>query len=242
MANGSAAAPTIDQILSIRPVVGAETPQWSPDGKRIAFIGMFGGPPNLWSVPAEGGFPVRHTVNIGEVNFLATRAPLWAPTGEYLSYVSRKSGTDEIWLCPANGDEEFRLSGLGALIHSAVWSPDGSCIAVSCSRTGSYDIYTVDVPTGAHRKLTDGPLNAVMPVFTPNSEQIVYLRLNDAWEDHDVMVINKDGGNARIVVSDTDFFDYTYGKTFGAPSVSADGRTSSFGRSAAATSTSGPRR
>ena len=224
MANGNAAGPTIDQILSIRPVVGAETPQWSPDGKSIAFVGAFGGPPNLYSVPAAGGFPVRLTVNIGDVNFLATRAPLWSPTGEYLSYVSRKSGTDEVWLCPVNGDEEFRLSRLGALIHSAVWSPDGSCIAVSCSRAGSYDVYTVDVPSGAHHKLTKGPLNAVMPVFTPNSEQIVYLRLNDAWEDHDVMIMDKDGGNSRIVVSDTDFFDYTYGKTFGAPSVSADGR------------------
>lgn len=224
MANASTTGPTIDQILSIRPVVGAETPQWSPDGKSIAFIGMFGGPPNLWSVPAEGGFPVRLTVNIGDVNFLATRAPLWSPKGDYMSYVSRKTGTDELWLWPANGDEEFRLSRLGALIHSAMWSPDGSCIAVSCSRAGSYDIYTVDVPSGVHHKLTGGPLNAVMPVFTPNGEQITYLRLNDTWEDHDVMIMDRDGGNARIVVSDTDFFDYTYGKTFGAPSVSADGK------------------
>ena len=222
MTNASTTGPTIDQILSIRPVVGAETPQWSPDGNSIAFLGTFGGPPNLYSVPAQGGFPVRLTVNIGDVNFLATRAPLWAPTGEYMSYISRKSGTDELWLWPSNGDEEFRLSRLGALIHSAVWSPDGSCIAVSCSRAGSYDVYTVDVPSGVHHKLTDGPLNAVMPVFAPNSEQIAYLRLSDTWEDHDVMVMDSDGRNARIVVSDTDFFDYTYGKTFGAPSVSAD--------------------
>ena len=223
MANTSTTGPTLDQILSIRPVVGAETPQWSPDGSSIAFIGMFGGPPNLWSVPAQGGFPLRLTINIGDVNFLATRAPLWSPTGEYLSYVSRKSGTDEVWLWPASGDEEFRLSRLGGLIHSVSWSPDGSCVAVACSRYGSYDVYTVEVPSGKHKRLTDGPLNSVNPVFTPTGENIVYVRLNDTWEDHDVMITDRDGGNQSIVASDTDFFDYTYGKIFGTPYVSANG-------------------
>ena len=216
---------TIDQILSVRPVVGAETPQWSSDGAHVAFVGSFGGPANLWSVPSKGGFPVRLTVNMGEVNFLATRAPMWAPTGDYLSYVSRKSGTDEIWLRPANGDAEIQLSRLGGLIHSAAWAPDGGCVAVASSRYGSYDVYTVDVPSGKAKRLTDGPLYAVNPTFTPDGRRIVYVRLNDTWEDHEVVVMDRDGGNPRVIASDTDLFDYTYGKIFGAPHVSPDGST-----------------
>ena len=223
MASTNTAGPTLDQILSLRPVVGVETPQWSPDGSSIAFVGSFGGPVNLWSVPAKGGFPVRLTINMGDVRFLAARAPMWSPTGGHMSYVSRKSGTDEVWLWPASGDDECQLSRLGGMIHSASWSPDGACIAVACSRYGSYDIYTVDASSGKAKRLTDGPLYAVNPVFTPNGKHIVYVRLNDTWEEHDVIIMGADGSDPRIVASDTDFFDYTYGKIFGTPCVSADG-------------------
>ena len=66
---------TLDQFMSIRPLVGVETPQWSPDGDRIAFVSSLGGTTNLWSIPAQGGVPTRLTVNMGDVNFLASRAP-----------------------------------------------------------------------------------------------------------------------------------------------------------------------
>ncbi len=217
--------PSLDQILSIKPLVGVEIPQWSPDGTRIAFVSSLGGTTNLWSMPAKGGFPSRLTVRMGDVNFLASRAPLWASTDKYLSYISKKSGTDEVWLWPTDGSEEIQLTHLGGLIHSMAWAPDGKSVVVACNRHGAYEIYRVDVPSGEASRLTEGPLYAVNPVFTPDSKHIVYVRLNDSWEDHDVMIMTRDGKDSRIVASDTDFFDYTYGKTFGTPNVSADGKS-----------------
>jgi dipeptidyl aminopeptidase/acylaminoacyl peptidase len=218
-------SPTLDQILSIRPLVGVETPQWSPDGSRIAFVSSLGGTTNLWSMPSKGGFPTRLTVSMGDVNFLASRAPLWASTDNYLSYISKKTGTDEVWLWPTDGSEEIQLTHLGGLIHSMAWSPDGQSVAVACNRNGAYEIYRVDVPSGEAHRLTEGPLYAVNPVFTPDGKHIAYVRLDDTWEDHDVMIITRDGKDSRVVAVDTDFFDYTYGKTFGTPNVSADNKT-----------------
>ena len=103
------------------------------------------------------------------------------------------------------------------------WSPDGRSVAVSCNRYGSYDIYVVEVSSGKFVRLTDGPLYAVNPVFTPDGQQILYVRLDDSWEDHDVIRISPDGKEQEIVVQDTDFFDYSYGGTFGYPLVSPDG-------------------
>lgn len=216
---------TLDQIMSIRPVVGVETPQWSPDGDRIAFVSSLGGTTNLWSIPARGGFPTRLTVNMGDVNFLASRAPLWSSTDKYLSYISRKSGIDEVWLWPTDGSEEIQLTHLGGLIHSMSWAPDANSVVVSCNRHGAYEIYLVDVPSGDAKRLTEGPLYAVNPVFTPDGASIVYVRLDDKWEDHDVIIMDRNGENSRTVVRDEDFFDYTYGKIFGTPNVSYDGKT-----------------
>ena len=213
---------SLDQILSIRPLVGTETPQWSPDGTRIVFVSSQGDTAELWSVPADGGFPSRLTVRAGDGG-AAPRIPLWSPDGAYISCVSRKNGNDEVWLWPADGDAGSQLTSLGGRIHSMNWSPDGRSVAVSCNRYGSYDIYLVEVPSGKAERLTDGPLYAVNPVFAPGGRYILYVRLDDRWEDHDVLRTTLDGKEQEIVVLDTDFFDYSYGGTLGYPLVSADG-------------------
>ena len=132
---------SLDQILSIRPLVAAETPRWSPDGSRIAFVSTHREEAaELWTVPSDGGFPARMTVGAG-AGASAPRIPLWSPDGAYVSCVSRTGGVDEVWLWPADGDAGFQLTSLGGRIHSMNWSPDGRGVAVSCNRYGSYDIY-----------------------------------------------------------------------------------------------------
>ena len=213
---------SLDQILSIRPAVAAEPPQWSPDGSRILFVSSQGDTSELWTVPGDGGLPTRLTVGAGDGG-AAPRIPLWSPDGEYVSCVSRKGGNDEVWLWPLNGDAAFQLTSLGGRIHSMNWSPDGSSVAVSCNRYGSYDVYLVEVPSGRATRLTDGPLYAVNPVFAPDGQHILYVRLDDKWEDHDVVRTTLDGSDQKVMVQDTDFFDYSYGATFGYPLVSSDG-------------------
>ena len=213
---------SLDQILSIRPLVAAETPQWSPDGTRIVFVSSQGDSAELWSVPSDASFPTRLTVGAGDGG-AAPRIPLWSPDGAYVSCVSGKSGTDEVWLWPVDGDAGFQLTSLGGRIHSMSWSPDGGSVAVSCSRYGSFDVYLVEVPSGRATRLTDGPLYAVNPVFAPDGHHILYVRLDEKWEDHDIFRITLNGEDERVVVQDTDFFDYSYGGTIGYPRVSSDG-------------------
>ena len=70
--------------------------------------------------------------------------------------------------------------------------------------------------------MTDGPLNAVYPTFTPDGS-IVVVRLSKTWIDHEVVMIDPDGSDPQVILHDTDFFDYHYGRSFGYPAVSPDG-------------------
>jgi len=220
---GADGALSIDQLLSIESVVGG-APAWSPDGSTILFeSGLTGG---LMTLPPEGGFPTRVPVDMGgSGHFLTSQMPGWSPSGTWISYVSDKSGAPEIWLWSVRDGADLQLTDLGARINSMSWSPDERSIVFAGDRYGNYDIWKVDVATRRVDRITEDKRYEVFPTWTPDSRHILYVRLDDAWEDHDVIEVDATGGSPRTVIEDRDFFDYGAGATFGYPSVSPDGRS-----------------
>src|SRR5262249_7006127 len=166
---------TVDQLLAIRSVGGAEAPCWSPDGSQIVFVSSLGGGPELWSAPADGGPLTRLTVGMGGIGHLASFMPAWSPTGRPGGDVSNKTRAHESRLWPGDGGPDGQLTGLGARIEALAWAPDGESLAVAANTFGTFDIFRVEVGNGASRKLTDGPLYAVYPQFTPDG-RIIYVR------------------------------------------------------------------
>lgn len=219
---GSGDALPVDLLLEISPVVGGETPRWSPDGSRILFASGFGG---LMTVPAEGGFPRRVPMGLGEAgHFLASQTPRWGPNGRWISFISNRSGSPELWLWSVETGEGRQLTRLGGrLVGSYRWSPDGRSIALATDRHGNMDVWRVSVPDGEATRLTDDPRYEVQPFWSPNGEDLLYVRLDTTWSEHTVLEMPAGGGEARTVVRDTGFFDYGAGRDFGYPRVSPDG-------------------
>ena len=211
-----------ETLLSLSSAVGGETPRWAPDGDRILLGGA-----NLRLIRAAGGAVSELPVSTGgSGHFLASAEPRWSPDGRWISYISDRSGTPEIWLWSVEEGEALRLTGNGGrLIKGYSWSPDGRRIAFAGNRHGQYDVWTVEVPSGEARRLTDGPELEVYPAWSPDSQSVLFVRLDGAWMDHTIVEVLAGGGEERVIARDEDFFDYGEGGTFGYPLVSPDGAT-----------------
>src|SRR5262249_53456838 len=77
-------------------------------------------------------------------------------------------------------------------------------------------------------RLTTDPRYDVFPSWTPDGKHIVYLRMDDRWQDHDILMIDANGGASRTVAKDTNFFDYGAGSYVNYPLISPDGSTALF--------------
>ncbi|MGQ0538642.1 MAG: S9 family peptidase, partial [Gemmatimonadaceae bacterium] len=223
----SAPKPTVlsaEEVTSVRSVVGGVAPSWSPDGSRLLIGGALGGS-DLWTIPAEGGFPQSLNVRMGEVSFQASNAPRYSPDGKSISYLANVQGVPELYLHSLADGAKRQLTRLGARINSYSWSPDGRRIALASDKYGSYDIWIANVLSGEVHRLTNDPLYEGFPSWTPDGRKVVYVRLDERWLDHDVLEIDASGvaTRPRSIVSDRDFFDYGAGSTFGYPLISPDG-------------------
>jgi dipeptidyl aminopeptidase/acylaminoacyl peptidase len=223
MASAQPGPLSAEDLTAIRSVVGTATPQWSPDGARIMFASPLGGS-DLWTVPSTGGFPVPLNVDMGDIAFLQGHQPTFSPDGKWIAYISNKTGAAEMFVTSLDDGRAVQLTHLGARINSYSWAPDSRSIAVADDRSGGYDIYTVAVPGGSIARITSDPRYDVFPSWTPDGKRIVYVRLDDRWLNHEILVADLDG-TSRPVVKDTDFFDYGAGATFGYPQISPDGST-----------------
>lgn len=208
---------SIDSLLQLSSVVSSP-PVWTPDGSHILFSSTLnkGG---MLKISSEGGFPVRMPFG-----FEGAQQQRISPDGQWISYISAKNGTPEIWLWSITHGQCLQLTELGGRINAQNWSPDSQWIAFSGDRYGHYDIWKVQVPTGDVYRLTTDKLYDVYPTWTPDSKKILFVRMDDRWIDHDVIEISESGSNPRLIVHDTDFFDYREGRAFGFPEVSPNGK------------------
>jgi dipeptidyl aminopeptidase/acylaminoacyl peptidase len=99
-------------------------PQWSPDGRRIAFFATTGAAGNygVHVIPADGGQPVRLTQHGNDLEAL----PAWSRDGLWIYLATGRSGTLQIWKVPVQGGEPTQLTRNGGA--EAAESPDGGTV------------------------------------------------------------------------------------------------------------------
>jgi serine/threonine protein kinase/Tol biopolymer transport system component len=100
-----------------------DTPQFSPDGKWIAFSSERSGAPEIWVAGADGLNVRRLTFFDGQ--FAGT--PRWSPDGKRIVFDARPPASKpSIWVVSASGGQPIRLTNVEGDVPS--WSRDGRWI------------------------------------------------------------------------------------------------------------------
>jgi TolB protein len=81
----------------------------------------------------------------------------WSPRGDRIAYVSRVSGHFQIFTIEPDGSnlQQITFTQDGSN-EDPSWAPDGRHVVVSSDRSGSADLWILDVESRVARRLTDG--------------------------------------------------------------------------------------
>lgn len=183
---------------------GASAPDWSPDGKWLAFLSDRDGKTQVWAIRPQGGEAVPLTADEGGVQSFA-----WAPDGKRLAYTSTGPEPDELkkrkerygdfevvaadyrnsHLFTVDVPEEpglkppksaLLVEGKGMSVGGFEWSPEGSRIAFTAGRdpdlssSDTIDLYVLDVAAKKVTKLVDTHGPESNPVWAPDGTEIAF--------------------------------------------------------------------
>src|SRR6267143_515926 len=178
-------------------------PQWSPDGRRIAFVSNRTGREydenrntDVWTINADGSGSLTKISDHDE----ADNQPRWSPDGKWIAFTGEIHDRDhpKIWLAPSTGGAPSVLAanGLDLIPGGLEWSDDGKSLYFEAGVKGEFQLFRVDVPAKTVTQVTLGPRAVRSVDFNFATGKMVYL-VNDFKHLADLYVADLAGRNER---------------------------------------------
>jgi Tol biopolymer transport system component len=115
------------------------SPQFSPDGRRIAFESDRDGYREIWAARSDGSDQVKLTA----FKSLRSGSPKWSPDGRQIVFDSLVSGTNNIWIIGSEGGPPRQVTTELTNQARPFWSHDGRWIYFRSDRSGAQQIWRV---------------------------------------------------------------------------------------------------
>ncbi len=130
-------------------------PALSPDGKRVVYVADMRGSMHLVITDLETGTSTDLTPGV-----MATHeSPKWSPDGKMIAFASTRDDPEvvrsDVFVMNADGSGIRNLSRNPAEDFNPHWSVDGSTIFFTSLRTGTAQLFSVDVGSGSTRRITN---------------------------------------------------------------------------------------
>lgn len=153
------------------------TPALSADGQKLAFSFMESSVTKIYTSAANGTGAQRAAPSFGFDGSIETY-PTWG-TGGALAFVATNNGTADIFGMTGTATPTLLAGGNQAEVEPA-YSPDGKTLAFVSNRTGTVEIFLLNVATGGVTQLTSGAGTKAQPAWTPDGRIVYTETLNGA--------------------------------------------------------------
>jgi serine/threonine protein kinase len=179
--------------------------RYSPDGKQLtAWVSLWQGRSELWSIPADGGQPRQVILN-------TPKSPLasefsWTPDSKSIVFAERSgfSIDSHLWRAAIWGGAPVSFTtGTGTELSPSV-SQEGDKVAFTSMRL-DYDLVQIPIDGGAMTEVLSSPLFEVSPTVSPSSAQYAYV--TDRGGRPEIWIKNPVEKTERPIVTQRDFGD-----------------------------------
>ncbi len=177
-----------------------DSPRFSPDGKRLAYIASTGGGAEVWVYDVERKTPAQLTFSAPGDYELA-----WAPDSKHLVFSSGST----LWWARADGSSPPRslLNIKGDTLRPQSVAPNGSRLAFTRSTNGLPDVWTVSLdqsdpdhprPGRPDAFLNDPKIVEVDAAFSPDGRFLAYSSTESTSEEVYVRSFPGPGGKWKV--------------------------------------------
>jgi serine/threonine protein kinase len=174
-------------------------PNFSPDGKTIAYASAAAGNWDIYIQRVGGRNPINLTADSPDDD----SQPAFSPNGDSIAFRSEREGGG-IFVMGATGESVHRVSDFG---FSPAWSPDGKQLVVAEETVGddpkqrytTSSLWSIVVASGEKKKIFDG--DAVQPQWSPHGDRIAYWAKRGGTRG--IWTVRADGTDPVLLTTDS---------------------------------------
>ena len=175
------------------------SPQYSPDGQRVAFSSDRTGLHQIWICEGDGENPLQLThFDLGH-----SGTPRWSPDGRWIAFDHQEEDGWRIYVMASDGGQLRKLAEDEVDANLPSWSRDGKWIYYASNRTGRYEVWRREAQGGKAIQLTHN--GGWVALESHDGQSLYYTKLGN---DPGLWVLPLKGGEEKQILKSVGFEEF----------------------------------